>query len=173
MGDREYSVRHGEYFFKPGNCSRCLCDDGEATFCEYIGDCDFAMGQRSCDVEGTELAHGDTFEVSTQDCCLLDDNLYDVCFNYVCRWTVTGVVAEMAGSGAHTGIVTMMTMMVVMTTMTMMMMTTTMGPVPVAGHSAGLQSALLMVEPTNHNVMPFSVLGISLLIFFVDLALAM
>ena len=82
----------------------------------------------------------------------------------------------MVGSGAHAGIVMMTTTTTTTTTtMTMMMMVvmTMMGPVPVAGHSAGLQSALLMVEPTNHNVMPFSVLGISLLIFFVDLALAM
>ena len=67
VGDLRYSVSHGEYFLNIQSCSRCLCDDGEAVFCESAGNCDLLTGERgpqSCQVEGRVIEHGETFEVS-------------------------------------------------------------------------------------------------------------
>lgn len=64
IGDLRFSVSHGEYILDVVNCSRCLCEDGEAVFCESAGNCDLIRGPQSCEFEGQEIQHGETFEVS-------------------------------------------------------------------------------------------------------------
>ncbi len=72
MGGVEYSVHHGEDYLLPNNCSRCQCEDGEPAFCQALDDCSpFVGGGKKpvgCEVEGVELAHGETFEVDCNRC---------------------------------------------------------------------------------------------------------
>ena len=72
MGGIEYSVRHGEDYLLLNNCSRCRCEDGEPEYCEQVDDCskftEGERGPRGCQLNGTELAHQDTFQVDCNMC---------------------------------------------------------------------------------------------------------
>ena len=63
-------MRSGEKFIDFSNCRRCLCTDGDATFCEDLSD--DACGRVSptpsdevdCNFKGRTLEHGDSANVS-------------------------------------------------------------------------------------------------------------
>ena len=68
-----YEVRSGEEFInleRTGNCSRCLCRDGQPKLCVRLPDVichrlnPSPVSDRSCTVRGRTLAHGDSIIVS-------------------------------------------------------------------------------------------------------------
>ena len=59
-----YDVTNGDFFVDVDNCQRCLCNNGEATFCEASVCTGLQRSPRGCTFEGVNYGHGDTFEVS-------------------------------------------------------------------------------------------------------------
>lgn len=64
-GGMTVSVSHGEIYVDPGRCVRCLCQNGDGTFCEPAGDCTSLSRTANCvrEDDGVEIAHGETFQV--------------------------------------------------------------------------------------------------------------
>lgn len=63
-------MRSGEKFIDISNCQRCLCTDGEATFCEDLSDdiCDrinpTPSDESDCTLRGTTLEDSESASVS-------------------------------------------------------------------------------------------------------------
>ena len=182
IGDLRFSVSHGEYILDVVNCSRCLCEDGEAVFCESAGNCDLIRGPQSCEFEGQEIQHGETFEVSAcMHALFMKVTLGSMHFfsliieelqifypppphsishahTHTCSWIAMSVAAVMVGFVALTGdVIVMMEMMTRMTARD-------------AGRFPGVQSVPLTAAPTALSAMPSPVPGDLLKIFYQDLA---
>ena len=63
-GGATYSVEHGEYYLNVVQCTRCRCDNGEATACDPTSTCMSITASRTgCSYDGQEYEDGEHFEV--------------------------------------------------------------------------------------------------------------
>ncbi len=59
-----FTATHGEYFLDIVSCTRCLCDNGQATLCEPSVCRALSATPTSCRYQGLEYTHGDQFTVN-------------------------------------------------------------------------------------------------------------
>ncbi len=59
-----FTAGHGEFFLDVASCTRCFCDDGQATLCEPAVCPLLSATPTSCQFNGQEYEHGKQFVVS-------------------------------------------------------------------------------------------------------------
>lgn len=65
-GGYMYGIPHGEYIINMAECTRCLCENGQAILCESSAVCrafSTNIQDTQCDYDGHSYEHGETFDV--------------------------------------------------------------------------------------------------------------
>ena len=60
---QSFDVAHGDYFVDVDNCQRCLCNNGDATFCEPSVCTALQQAPPMCIYQGSSYSHGESFNV--------------------------------------------------------------------------------------------------------------